>query len=177
MLLIRVIVTVALATATLAAAATCWEQAARRYDVPVELLQAIARHESNLNPRARNTNANGSRDIGLMQINAETWLPQLARYGIFEQHLLDPCLNLQVGAWILAGNVARHGYGWEAVGAYNVGCRQLDRAECQRRRARYTAQIARQLLRVADGSSVLAASPPPGIASLNFEAVDQEPRE
>ena len=146
-LLTRVVVLLTLLAAAVAAQATCWDEASRRYDIPVELLHAIARHESGLNPRARNTNTNGSRDIGLMQINAESWLPQLARFGITEAQLLDPCVNLNVGAWILAGNVQRHGYGWEAVGAYNVGCKALDREECARRRARYTQQVARQLLR------------------------------
>ena len=41
-----------------------------------------------------------------MQINS-TWLPVLARYGIHEHDLLHPCTSLQVGAWILAGNVQR----------------------------------------------------------------------
>lgn len=160
----------------MAAGATCWDQAARRYDIPVELLHAIARHESGLNPRARNTNSNGSRDIGLMQINAETWLPQLARFGITETQLLDPCINLNVGAWILAGNVQRHGYGWEAVGAYNVGCKALDREECARRRARYTQQVARQLLRApgpVPAPAVPALRVDAGIASVELDVPDE----
>ena len=36
------------------------------------------------------------------------------------QRLLDPCINTHVGAWILAQNIRRHGYGWDAVGAYNA---------------------------------------------------------
>ena len=108
-------------TAALAAgtAKACWHEAASRYGLSVELLQAIARAESGLNPQAIGRNANGSRDIGLMQINS-AWLPTLAAHGISEQDLLHPCTSLQVGAWILAGNVQRLGYSWEAVGAYNA---------------------------------------------------------
>jgi len=112
--------------ATLPARA-CWDDAATRYQVNSTLLQAIARTESGLNPQAIGRNRNGSRDIGLMQINSG-WLPALAAYGIAEQDLFEPCTNIHVGAWILAGNVYRLGYTWEAVGAYNTASPLLRRA-------------------------------------------------
>jgi soluble lytic murein transglycosylase-like protein len=72
-----------------------------------------------MNPRAVGHNLNGTRDIGLMQINS-AWLPTLATHGIGESHLFDPCTSIHVGAWILAGNFHRLGYSWDAVGAYNA---------------------------------------------------------
>jgi len=96
----------------------CFEQASVRYGVPENLLRAISYVESRGNPHAWNTNTNGSTDIGHMQINSG-WLPVLAKYGITESRLLDACTNTHVGAWILANNIARMGYRWEAVGAYN----------------------------------------------------------
>jgi len=105
----------------------CWEDAAQRYQVSSALLYAIARTESGLNPQAIGHNRNGSRDIGLMQINS-TWLPKLARHGIHERDLFEPCTNIHVGAWILADNVSRLGYTWEAVGAYNATNPVLRRA-------------------------------------------------
>jgi soluble lytic murein transglycosylase-like protein len=90
-----------------------------RYQVSSALLYAIARTESGLDPKAVGRNSNGSRDIGLMQINS-AWLPALASHGIGERDLFEPCTNIHVGAWILAGKVSRHGYTWEAVGAYNA---------------------------------------------------------
>jgi len=109
----------------------CWDQAAERYSISPELLYAIARTESGLDPRAVGHNRNGSRDIGLMQINS-TWLPRLSKHGIAERDLFDPCTSIHVGAWILAGNVQRLGYTWEAVGAYNAANPALRRAYVER---------------------------------------------
>jgi len=109
----------------------CWEQASSRYGVNAELLYAMARTESGLDPRAVGHNRNGSRDIGLMQINS-AWLPQLSKHGIAERDLFDPCTSIHVGAWILAGNVQRLGYTWEAVGAYNAASPALRRAYAER---------------------------------------------
>ena len=99
--------------------AKCFEQAAARYGVPEDLLRAISHVESRGNPSARNTNKNGSTDLGHMQINSY-WLPRLAKYGITKSQLLNACTNTNVGAWILANNISRMGYRWEAVGAYNA---------------------------------------------------------
>jgi soluble lytic murein transglycosylase-like protein len=100
-------------------AQACFEAAASRHGVNVYLLYAIAKTESNLNPSAVGRNANGSYDIGIMQINSN-WLPTLRQYGIDEQKLADPCINIHVGAWVLAQNMRRMGNSWEAVGAYNA---------------------------------------------------------
>lgn len=101
--------------------AGCWVEAGKRYSIEPELLYAIADVESKLNARALNRNNDGSRDVGLMQINS-LHFPRLATRGITEQQLLeDTCLAIDVGASILAEFIARHGYNWTAVGAYNAG--------------------------------------------------------
>jgi soluble lytic murein transglycosylase-like protein len=106
-------------------ARACWEDAAARYGVNPYVLYAIAKTESNLNPSAINrSNANGTYDIGLMQINSG-WLPTLRKHGIDEAQLWDACTNIQVGAWVLAQNMRRMGNSWEAVGAYNARDAQL----------------------------------------------------
>jgi soluble lytic murein transglycosylase-like protein len=102
-----------------AAHKNCWVDAAQRHAVDPWLLYAIAKQESGLNPLARASNANGSYDIGLMQINS-SHLPLLGQYGISEQHLYDPCVSIHVGAWLLGNNFRRIGHNWVAIGAYNA---------------------------------------------------------
>lgn len=104
----------------------CFAEAAQAYQIPTEYLWAIGRVESRLNPRAQGKNKNGTRDLGVMQINT-SHLPTLRKYGINETRLLnEPCLNIHVGAWVLRGNIDRYGATWEAVGAYNASERRRD---------------------------------------------------
>jgi hypothetical protein len=99
----------------------CWEDAAKRYSVPVELLKAVAHVESSNRARVIARNSNGSLDIGYMQIN-DWWLPKLAEYGIDKDALVDDaCTNLNVGAWILRQGIDRYGYNAQGIGAYGAG--------------------------------------------------------
>ena len=101
------------------APACTWESVGAKYNINPALLYAIAKTESGLNPKAVGRNTNGSYDIGMMQINS-SWLPTLAKHGITERHLYDPCVSLDVGAWVLAQNMSKLGNSWNAVGAYNA---------------------------------------------------------
>jgi soluble lytic murein transglycosylase-like protein len=96
----------------------CMAKAAAHHHVDLSLLRAIAKVESNMNPKAIGKNTNGTSDTGLMQIN-DWWLPTLAKHGIKKSDLLDACTSAYVGAWILAHSIKRHGLTWRAVGAYN----------------------------------------------------------
>jgi len=98
----------------------CWQAAANYQKVDVWLLYSIAYVESQYSPSAVNTNSNGSRDLGMMQINS-IHLPMLARYGITEKDLMDPCTSIFVGAWILRQGLNRYGYTWLGIGSYNSG--------------------------------------------------------
>ncbi len=96
----------------------CFNLAADHYKVPPNLLKAIAQTESKGNKAAINMNKNGTYDVGIMQINS-TWIPKLQRAGIERGLLLDPCSNIQIGAWILSDNIKRYGLTEEAIGRYN----------------------------------------------------------
>lgn len=113
----------------------CLTTSAGKYGIHPHVLWAIAATESGFNPEAIGRNA-ASLDIGLMQINSG-WLPRLASFGISRQDLLNPCTNIDVGAWILANNIRQYGYGWQAIGAYN--------AVSPRKRERYARRIWRKL--------------------------------
>jgi hypothetical protein len=78
----------------------CIQNAAEYHEVDPQLLRAILMVESRLNPKAMNRNTNGTRDIGVAQINS-IHLPVLKVHGIQEDHLKDACINTYVGAWIL----------------------------------------------------------------------------
>lgn len=97
--------------------AFCFEEAGQEYQISPQLLESIARTESNLNQRAMNRNTNGSLDYGLMQINSY-WV---RTFDLSSSDLMqDACYNAKVGAWILRQCMDRHGYNWEAVGCYNA---------------------------------------------------------
>lgn len=133
------------ASAEAARVKSCLQTAARQFGIDENLLLAIATVESGLNPSAINRrNPNGTRDIGLMQINS-WWLPRLARQQITEDDLYDPCVSAKVGAWILADNIRRLGPRWLAVGAYN--------ARSTTKRAAYVRRVQEALRRL---------TPPPG---------------
>lgn len=144
-----------------ALAAPCWDTAAQRHGIAPELLYAVARTESSLDAAAVNRThlqRTGSYDIGLMQINSRH-LPQLARHGIQEADLHDACVNLQVGAWLLADLFARHGVNWDSVGAYNAACSQLRGDACRRARANYAWKVYERLPTGKAGSAAPAARP------------------
>jgi len=110
---------IALALLAGAAHADCLDDAAVFHGISPPLLRSIALQESGMRSWVTNRNANGTEDIGLMQINS-IHLPRLAQYGLTRDHLFNGCVNAYVGAWILRENIQRFGPTWKAVGAYNA---------------------------------------------------------
>lgn len=96
----------------------CWVQAGLRYNVSPHALVAIATQESRLKANTINVNKNGTIDYGLMGINS-VWLKQLSQFGVTERHLMQPCINVHVGAWIYSQHVRTFGNTWRAIGAYH----------------------------------------------------------
>lgn len=112
----------------LPAQAYCYNEAGERYHIDPQLLRSISKVESGFNSSAIGYNRNKqgevtSRDFGLMQINS-THVTKLKSMGVLqsEQDLLtNPCLNVMVGAWILARHLQVCGVTWECLGSYNAG--------------------------------------------------------
>lgn len=92
--------------------------AGKTYNIDPWLLYSIAKVESNNNPNAINYNRNGTVDVGVMQVNS-CHLPLLKKYGYTKEDLWNPQVNITLGAWVLAGCVARHGYTTNALNCYN----------------------------------------------------------
>jgi len=133
--------------------AFCFEEAGAVYGISPTLLKAMAMVESSLKPAALNRGHiknTSSIDIGLMQINSR-WLRQepFRSLGYQQAHLMDPCTNVKVGAWVLANNFKVHGATWEAVGAYNAACTQLKGAACVRARNSYEWKVYRAMRKAA----------------------------
>lgn len=106
----------------------CFQVAGQKYKISPRLLRAIGMRESSLRHWVTNHNRNKagkilSTDYGVMQINS-THIPRLIRLGVIRsaQDLLTrPCLNIQVGAWILAQHLQVCGLTWTCLGSYNAG--------------------------------------------------------
>jgi type IV secretion system protein VirB1 len=92
------------ASAVLALATVC--QPPNAVHVAPEMLLAIARHESALDPSVIHINTNGTRDYGLMQISERNF----AWLGLTPQTALDPCASIRAGAAVLT-----------ALSVYNTG--------------------------------------------------------
>jgi soluble lytic murein transglycosylase-like protein len=127
-----------------AAQAFCFESAGEKYKIDPLLIRAIVIQESGLNPKAINHNKNKagkviSTDYGLSQINS-THIPGLIRMGVIKSKddlLNNPCLNIQIGAWILAKHLKQCGVNWMCLGTYNAGFKE----DNDERRMRYARKI------------------------------------
>lgn len=101
----------------------CIRHASRQYRLPEVLFRAILLTEGG-HVGAISRNKNGSYDMGPAQINS-SWLPRLAAMGIERDRVLnDGCLNIHIGAWILATALGGQtpddpAEFWRRVGNYN----------------------------------------------------------
>lgn len=99
-------------------AGDCFDEAAGFHQVNPWVLRAIAAQESTFNANALHVNSNGSVDIGMNGTNS-VHLPELAKFGISQNDLLDPCKSIYVAAWQLKKKVRKYGNTWAAIGAYH----------------------------------------------------------
>lgn len=106
----------------------CFKQVGKYYNIDPVLLESIAKVESNFKHDAIGINKNSkgkvtSKDYGIMQIN-QLHVSSLIKNKIItsEKDLINnPCLNIQIGAWILHKHFKKCGTNWQCLGTYNVG--------------------------------------------------------
>ena len=109
-------------------------RAAAATGIPVELLVAISHVESGFHPHAINSSgesffpsshnealrlllsSRSNVDIGLMQVNWGYWGD---KFGLSKPDLLDPQLNVLVGAKILEHSVRNSGSWWKGIALYH----------------------------------------------------------
>lgn len=120
------------------ATADCFDGAGEYHKVNPWVLRAIAQHESGNNPSTIVKNTNGTSDYGKTGINS-VHLPELARYSITKDDLMDGCKSVYVAGWHLRRKIVKHGNTWTAIGAYH--------SETPRHRDRY----ARIIKNIIDG--------------------------
>ena len=106
------------ALATPLFAADCFDQAAGYQGLDAGILRAIAIKENRRCDATISKNANGSIDVGCMQINS-VHFKELSAYGVLPTDLLEPCKNIYIGAWHYKKMILKYGNNWVAVGAYH----------------------------------------------------------
>lgn len=96
----------------------CINQAAVEYHVPATLIISVLKTE-NGKAGSATPNKNGTYDYGPMQINS-SWVTKIAAYGYSAKSLqYNPCINVSVGTWILANEIASNQDLWQGVADYH----------------------------------------------------------
>lgn len=145
----------------------CMVAAEAAFHLPVKALPAIQKVEGGWIGAVR-PNANGTHDLGLMQVNT-IWIGPLAQATglapstVVTRLIMDPCFNIIAAADILHLYVVEeHGNIWQAIGDYHshstwlstgyklrveaeAEALTLPKARLPRRRAKESAQAERKL--------------------------------
>lgn len=95
-----------------------FQKAGNYYNIPPLLLKKIAVIESAGNPNAIRINENGTKDYGLMQINS-IHLRRLSVWGINEENILNPQINIFAGSYLLSEHIKEKGFNLQAIGNYH----------------------------------------------------------
>lgn len=104
--------------------ATCLMIAAQTYNVPPAVMLGIMHVEGGRAGQAVGPNTNGTYDLGPMQINT-MWVPKLAQHWrvnyntAFSMIKNDPCINVNVAAWILRQRLNESGNLTLAIAHYH----------------------------------------------------------
>lgn len=96
----------------------CINRAAIEYHVPAKLIISVLEVEQG-QIGSISKNKNGTYDIGPMQINS-SWLDLLNKRGISRNDIqYNPCINIEVGTWLLAKSITSSDNFSKGIGNYN----------------------------------------------------------
>ncbi len=129
----------------------CIVPAAQFHQVNHDVLRAILRVETRLNPGTVTRNTNGTLDVGMGGMNSSNF-PELAKHGVAPEHLLDACVASYVAAWHLKKNIAKYGNTWFGVAAYHSTTPYFNR--------RYQALLYNELVKSGTLEGALLPVPP-----------------
>lgn len=108
----------------------CINNAAVAFHVPAAVILSVMAVEGGKNGMVTK-NKNGTDDLGVMQINS-SWLTTLKAHHITKSDLQnDPCLNVTVGTWILAHDMAER-KGWQGIANYHSKTKKYNLAYQQK---------------------------------------------
>ncbi|TSD83278.1 lytic transglycosylase domain-containing protein [Mycobacterium sp. KBS0706] len=150
-----------------AAADLCFARASRLAHVEPDILLAMSFVESRWHPdRVNSSNANGTEDVCLMQVNS-IHHDRLAAIGVTRDRLLGNwCICLLAGAQVLGEMMdAVGGDVWTAVAAYNAGPNNIAGGR------RYATKVRQVVEAVRTVRRRLAGPPTPQSPSLPAEAI------
>lgn len=136
----------------------CIIPAANYHGVNQHILRAILKVESGLKPNAIGLNDNGTKDVGIGQMNSMHF-KELATWGVAPSDLLDECIGTYVAAWHLRKVVARNGNTWYGIATYHSATPYFNK--------RYQALLFNELVRtgVMDGPQLPVPPLKPGGAA------------
>lgn len=95
----------------------------KKHNIPAELLWGIAKTESGFNPRAVGRNSNGTKDIGLMQVNS-IHEAELKSRNLTLDDLYDPKINVEYASEVLAKCIKKYGFTYYGLNCYNGKAKQ-----------------------------------------------------
>jgi soluble lytic murein transglycosylase-like protein len=99
----------------------------QKYNISYVLLKMVALTENEkFDKNAIRYNKNGTKDIGLMQINT-LWIKELSSFHLNEKKLKDINTNIEIAAYILSNLIKKYGYSWETIGMYHSRTKKYKR--------------------------------------------------
>ena len=120
-------------TPAIQALATCLFMASNTYQVPAAVMIGIMQIEGGHIGQEAGPNADGSYDLGPMQVNTQ-WLPKLSQIWHVDRHTArawvrdNGCVNVHVAAWILKQKIAESGSLFGGIARYHSASRALGTA-------------------------------------------------